>query len=146
MVAAGVAAAFEGGEGHIGELDLAFGRRRGLEGGDADRAAVQMHQVGAPGIGARIAGEQGAGLGEDLARRALVAAEAWRQRGGESLRIGVVGERDQLERHAAFLRCRRPSSSAIWTAFSAAPLRRLSETHQSERPLSTVGSSRTRLT
>ena len=45
-----------------------------------------------------------------------------------------------------FLRCRRPSSSAICTALSAAPLRRLSETHHSDRPLSTVGSSRTRLT
>jgi len=38
------------------------------------------------------------------------------------------------------------SVSAICTALSAAPLRRLSETHQSERPLSTVESSRTRLT
>ena len=38
------------------------------------------------------------------------------------------------------------SSSAICTAFSAAPLRRLSLTHQKARPFSTVGSSRTRLT
>ena len=44
-----------------------------------------------------------------------------------------------------FLRCRRPSSSAICTAFSAAPLRRLSDTHHSVMPFSTVGSSRTRL-
>ena len=44
-----------------------------------------------------------------------------------------------------FLRCRRPSSSAICTAFSAAPLRRLSDTHHSARPFSTVESSRTRL-
>ena len=36
--------------------------------------------------------------------------------------------------------------SAIWIAFSAAPLRRLSDTHHSARPFSTVGSSRTRLT
>jgi len=48
--------------------------------------------------------------------------------------------------YAAFFRCRRPSSSAICTAFSAAPLRRLSETTHMARPLSMVGSSRTRLT
>src|SRR5690606_33100107 len=47
---------------------------------------------------------------------------------------------------AAFWRCLRPSNSAIWTAFSAAPFRRLSLTTQSERPFSTVGSSRTRET
>ena len=54
----------------------------------------------------------------------------------------------QSERSASvypFFRCRRPSSSAICTALSAAPLRRLSETHHSVRPFSTVGSSRTRL-
>src|SRR5262249_19053961 len=36
--------------------------------------------------------------------------------------------------------------SAIWMALSAAPLRRLSDTHHSARPFSTVGSSRIRLT
>ena len=35
--------------------------------------------------------------------------------------------------------------SAIWIAFSAAPLRKLSETHHSTRPLSTVESARMRL-
>jgi hypothetical protein len=35
--------------------------------------------------------------------------------------------------------------SAIWIAFSAAPLRRLSDTHHSTRPFSTVASSRMRL-
>ena len=50
-----------------------------------------------------------------------------------------------LKRYAAFCRCRRPSSSAICTALSAAPLRRLSDTHQRLRPLSMVESSRTRL-
>ena len=35
--------------------------------------------------------------------------------------------------------------SAIWIAFSAAPLRRLSDTHHSTRPFSTVLSSRMRL-
>ena len=40
---------------------------------------------------------------------------------------------------------RLTSTSAICTAFSAAPLRRLSETIHSIRPLSTVGSSRMRL-
>ena len=36
--------------------------------------------------------------------------------------------------------------SAICTAFSAAPLRRLSDTHQNDSPCSTVGSLRMRLT
>ena len=40
----------------------------------------------------------------------------------------------------------RASSSAIWTAFSAAPFRRLSDTHQRFRPLSIVLSRRIRLT
>src|ERR1700730_13571843 len=36
--------------------------------------------------------------------------------------------------------------SAIWIALRAAPLRKLSDTHHNASPLSTVGSSRTRLT
>jgi hypothetical protein len=50
--------------------------------------------------------------------------------------------------HAAFF-ANRPwaiSVSAICTAFSAAPLRRLSDTHQNDKPCSTVGSLRMRLT
>ena len=46
----------------------------------------------------------------------------------------------------AWISLRLISASAIWIALSAAPLRRLSDTHQSARPLSTVGSLRTRLT
>ena len=38
------------------------------------------------------------------------------------------------------------SNWAIWTALRAAPLRRLSETIHSDRPFSTVGSLRMRLT
>ncbi len=38
------------------------------------------------------------------------------------------------------------SDSAICTAFNAAPLRKLSETHQKPRPFGTVGSRRMRLT
>ena len=44
----------------------------------------------------------------------------------------------------AFSQPRFTRTSAIWIALSAAPLRRLSETHHSKRPLSTVGSSRMR--
>jgi carbonic anhydrase len=51
--------------------------------------------------------------------------------------------------HAAFflalISLRLTRHSAIWIAFRAAPLRRLSETHHSTKPLSTVGSSRMRL-
>ena len=49
-------------------------------------------------------------------------------------------------RRLAWISLRLTRHSAICTALSAAPLRRLSETHQSDSPLSTVGSSRTRLT
>ena len=52
-------------------------------------------------------------------------------------------------RHAAFflalISLRLIRHSAIWIAFSAAPLRRLSDTHHSTRPFSTVASSRMRL-
>ena len=44
-----------------------------------------------------------------------------------------------------FFSTSRPSNSAICTAFSAAPLRRLSETHQKLRPFSMVESWRMRL-
>jgi hypothetical protein len=50
--------------------------------------------------------------------------------------------------YAAFLTSRFIAIivSAICTAFNAAPLRRLSDTHQNDRPCSTVGSLRMRLT
>ncbi|MDB5582041.1 MAG: hypothetical protein JWR80_7217 [Bradyrhizobium sp.] len=54
-----------------------------------------------------------------------------------------------IKRYAAFffalISLRLIRHSAIWTAFSAAPLRRLSDTHHSTRPFSTVGSVRMRL-
>ena len=58
------------------------------------------------------------------------------------------GDRRGLIAQAAFF-ASRPwaiSVSAICTAFSAAPLRRLSDTHQNDRPCATVGSLRMRLT
>ena len=58
----------------------------------------------------------------------------------------ILGREALNRAQAAFCRCLRPSSSAICTAFSAAPLRRLSLTTQRERPFSTVGSSRIRQT
>ncbi|MHC2739826.1 carbonic anhydrase [Bradyrhizobium liaoningense] len=45
----------------------------------------------------------------------------------------------------ALISLRLISTSAIWIALSAAPLRKLSDTHQSTRPFSTVASSRMRL-
>ena len=59
------------------------------------------------------------------------------------------GDRTLRPGHAAFffaaMSLRLIRHSAIWMALSAAPLRRLSETIHRTRPLSTVGSSRTRL-
>ena len=46
----------------------------------------------------------------------------------------------------AWISPRSTSASAICTAFRAAPLRRLSETHQKARPFGTVGSRRRRET
>ena len=61
--------------------------------------------------------------------------------------IADVPPGDRPLDHAAFasIRC-AISVSAICTAFSAAPLRRLSETHQNDSPCATVGSLRMRLT
>ncbi|PQV53669.1 hypothetical protein LX70_03853 [Defluviimonas denitrificans] len=61
---------------------------------------------------------------------------------------GRPERRPSSSRHARpypFFRQRLPSVSAICTAFSAAPLRRLSLTHQRFRPLSIVPSCRMRL-
>jgi hypothetical protein len=51
---------------------------------------------------------------------------------------------DHAALRLASISLRSTRSSAIWMALSAAPLRRLSDTHHSTRPFSTVGSSRTR--
>lgn len=55
----------------------------------------------------------------------------------------------ELSLYAAFffalISLRLIRTSAIWIALSAAPLRRLSDTHHSTRPFSTVASSRMRL-
>ena len=48
------------------------------------------------------------------------------------------------EAHLVLLKCKRISSSAICTVFSAAPLRKLSATTHKFKPLSTVGSERMR--
>ena len=56
---------------------------------------------------------------------------------------------DAFRQAAFFFGCRSlrfTSDSAIWIAFSAAPLRRLSDTHQNEIPCLTVLSSRSRET
>ena len=67
--------------------------------------------------------------------------------GGPGRRRSPRSARSSTPDHAAFasIRC-AISVSAICTAFSAAPLRRLSETHQNDSPCSTVGSLRMRLT
>ena len=59
-------------------------------------------------------------------------------------RAGAAGRR--LAVGARARRDAPTSSSAIWIALSAAPLRRLSQTRKSARPFSTVGSARTRPT
>ena len=61
-------------------------------------------------------------------------------------RMETLPSRAMLSAYAAFFKCLRPSSSAICTAFSAAPLRRLSLTTHRLRPFSTVESSRILLT
>src|SRR6185312_6011122 len=61
-----------------------------------------------------------------------------------SLRVLHIDARDPIAfgHQAARSNLRLTRHSAIWIAFSAAPLRRLSETIQSDRPCSTVGSLR----
>ncbi len=55
------------------------------------------------------------------------------------------GNNDYAALRFAWISLRLISTSAIWMALSAAPLRRLSDTHHSTKPLSTVGSVRMRL-
>src|SRR5690606_19327731 len=65
-----------------------------------------------------------------------------------SISPGNAPLRGQINQAACFfgvIRPRASSSSAICTALSAAPLRRLSATTHRERPFSTVASSRMRL-
>ena len=57
----------------------------------------------------------------------------------------VAARRPDVAQAAFFSSLRLTSSSAICTALSAAPLRRLSDTIHSARPFSTVASSRMRL-
>ena len=71
----------------------------------------------------------------------------WLRRSHRIARAGCHPVRRPV--HAARLAWISPcstSASAICTAFSAAPLRRLSETHQKARPFGTVGSRRRRET
>src|SRR5262249_28589498 len=71
-------------------------------------------------------------LGQPLEERHLL----------EGVDLGVVAE--QL--HQAATASRWSRSSAIWIAFSAAPLRRLSPARKRTRPFGSVGSSRIRPT
>ena len=58
----------------------------------------------------------------------------------------VLAAPDYAALRLASISLRLIRHSAICTALSAAPLRRLSDTHHSTRPFSTVASSRMRLT
>jgi hypothetical protein len=89
---------------------------------------------------------------EDLPRCVGAKKNAAPQGGTASMiAVGRLGPevRTQIEPQAAWARFRSlrfTSISAICTVFRAAPLRRLSATHQNERPFSTVASSRMRET
>ena len=61
------------------------------------------------------------------------------------LRIGDLAGISVVTTDQPFFRTFCPNTSAICTAFNAAPLRRLSETHQRFKPFSTVLSVRMRL-
>src|SRR4051812_29563382 len=83
------------------------------------------------------------------ARRGFIAGGGRADRAGEADEENGAGCEQQpapLHRQAAFFRWSRTRTSAICTAFKAAPLRRLSETTQRLRPKGTVGSLRMRLT
>ena len=100
------------------------------------------------------------GEGGSIAQSAIETGEGLAQR-TDCPRIGPLIRRfappsrhkgrraNAMSRYAAFffalISLRLIRHSAIWTAFSAAPLRRLSDTHHSTRPFSTVGSVRMRL-
>src|SRR4029079_8198307 len=125
-------------------LDLAVGARRRVGCVDHHRAVcilahdcvdVAGREAGLRAFRDRLRFAFGHGR---MSRRLLEAT-------GQS-RKAYQRSREPPHAHAAFCKCLRPSSSAIWTALSAAPLRRLSLTTHRLSPFSTVGSSRIRLT
>ena len=127
----------------------------GAGGGDhraARRSAGQLSDTARAGFDAGVAAEP---ADVSLHPHAAANAAAWRCTAPISMsprancRRSMPGDRTLRPGHAAFffaaMSLRLIRHSAIWMALSAAPLRRLSETTHSTRPLSTVGSSRMRL-
>src|ERR1700733_4863227 len=123
--------------------------------GKSPLRAVQGLQIGGTGIrpiGSRLFGHRSS---PTLSLKHALQANASRLSGenrftlcaNAALRVRVILSRG-LPYAAFFLALsslRLINTSAIWIAFSAAPLRRLSDTHHSTSPLSTVASARMRL-
>ena len=84
--------------------------------------------------------------GDPESRAKLKSGNSWHWIPGS--RASLAPRNDVVVAYAAFFfgctSLRFTSTSAIWIAFSAAPLRRLSDTHQKLRPFFTVLSSRIR--
>ena len=126
----------------------------GLQAGEVavDRAALPEDEVAVDehrDLAVGVEGAEVAGLGLRVAEIDVDDLEVEAELGGDGAdaeRVGGEAGVVEFSWHQPFCSIRRPRSSAICTALSAAPLRRLSETTQSIRPLSTVGSVRMRLT
>ena len=114
----------------------------GDEGGDEDADEAGGERVEADAVDQRpgqrdVDGERcqaGENEATPVAKRAVVDPTAFGGHPGA-----------HAARRFGSISLRLTSTSAIWTAFKAAPFLRLSETTHSMRPLSTVGSSRMRL-
>ena len=92
-----MASPFEGGKGHVGDLDLALVAGRGLEGASADRVGPNAGKIATPGVGPRISGQQAESLGQERAGFFRLAAEARRQLLDQ--RLEIVGNADRPELH-----------------------------------------------
>ena len=114
-----------------------------------DQGAFQLVVLGeaAPGIGGRAGRQSGVGdgVGVDPVVMRGRAEQDVLQNSGFGIDFPALA-RQHVQ--AAFLTSRFCATriSAICTAFRAAPLRRLSDTHQKARPFGTVWSMRMRLT
>ena len=114
-----------------------FRRRRGL--------AVRARS-GGEGISQRAGKRRDQRVGWAKRKRAHHSVDDVRMDGGHgALRLLPALRISHAAFFFAVISLRLIRHSAIWIAFSAAPLRRLSDTHHSDRPFSTVLSSRMRL-
>ena len=97
----GMAAAFMGREGHVGDLDRAGGVRGRLEGAGADDLVIRRSEIASPGWLPWIPGEKVERLLEERAGGPGVTAKGRRELSREFADIGAEADRLQPKRSSA---------------------------------------------